>query len=157
VPKLRDEIKQVAPMAAEQEAYISVVRTADLLARGIAEVLKPYDLSSAQYNVLRILRGSTPSGLPCGDVSSRLVTREPDVTRLLDRLERRGLVSRTRSGEDRRVVVTRITPAGLEVLAELDESVAETHRRQFAGLSARQVGELVRLLELVRDSGQCAS
>jgi DNA-binding MarR family transcriptional regulator len=135
-----------------KDAFLAIVRTTDWLTRGSAELLKSRSLTGAQYNVLRILRGAGPGGLACGDVSSRLITREPDVTRLLDRLEKRGLIARTRSEEDRRVVVTRITAEGLDVLAALDEPVAELHLDQFRALTDDQVVELTRLLELVRGS-----
>jgi DNA-binding MarR family transcriptional regulator len=148
--KIREEIKQRGPMPAEQEAYLNVLRSADWLTRGAAEVLKPYNLSGTQYNVLRILRGAEPEGLPCREVSERLVTREPDVTRLLDRMERGGLIARSRSENVRRVVVTRVTRHGLDVLSELDKQVVELHKRQFARFTREQLEELVHLLELVR-------
>jgi DNA-binding MarR family transcriptional regulator len=134
----------------EQEAFLNVVRAADWLTRGSAELLKEHGLSGAQYNVLRILRGSEPSGLPCKEVAGRMITREPDVTRLLDRMETRGIIARARSEQDRRVVVTRITRAGLDLLTELDEPVAELHKRQFAHLTREQLAEFNRLLDLVR-------
>src|ERR1700730_10115868 len=93
----------------EEAAFLDLLRTTDMLSRGLVKVLKTEDLSATQYNVLRILRGSA-EGLPCGEIASRMITRDPDVTRLLDRLEKRGLISRCRKGEDRRTVMTRITP-----------------------------------------------
>jgi DNA-binding MarR family transcriptional regulator len=150
--KLKEELKQRAPFTLEQEAFLSVVRSADWLMRGIVEILKPYDLSPTQYNVLRILRGAEPEGLPCGEIAVRLVTREPDTTRLLDRMVKRGLVSRERSEADRRVVLTRIAREGLGVLSKLDGQIAGAHERQFVRLDPRQVNELIRLLELVRDA-----
>jgi DNA-binding MarR family transcriptional regulator len=134
----------------EQEAFLNVVRAADWLTRGSAELLKEHGLSGAQYNVLRILRGSEPGGLPCKEVAERMITREPDVTRLLDRMESRGMIARTRSEADRRVVVTRITRAGLDLLTELDDPVAALHKRQFAHLTREQLAEFNRLLDLVR-------
>jgi DNA-binding MarR family transcriptional regulator len=134
----------------EQEAFLNVVRAADWLTRGSAELLKEHGLSGAQYNVLRILRGSEPGGLPCKEVAERMITREPDVTRLLDRMESRGMIARSRSEADRRVVVTRITREGLELLTELDDPVAALHKRQFAHLTREQLAEFNRLLELVR-------
>jgi DNA-binding MarR family transcriptional regulator len=134
----------------EQEAFLNVVRAADWLTRGSAELLKEHGLSGAQYNVLRILRGSEPDGLPCKEVAERMITREPDVTRLLDRMESRGIIARARSEEDRRVVVTRISSAGLDLLTQLDGPVADLHRRQFAHLTREQLAEFNRLLELVR-------
>src|SRR5207302_9015169 len=100
----------------EEAAFLDLLRTCDLLSRGPAQLLKTEDLSPTQYNVLRILRGA-PGGLPCGEIAGRMITRDPDVTRLLDRLAKRGLIARRRETKDRRVVLTKITPEGLEVLA----------------------------------------
>ena len=102
--------------------------------------------------MLRILRGAGPDGRRCGDISESLVTREPDTTRLLDRMARRGLISRARSETDRRVVLTRITPEGLELLGRIDGPLAALHDKQFGTLSPEQVATLVRLLELTRKS-----
>src|SRR6266404_9052852 len=106
----------------EEAAFLDLLRTTDMLSRGPAQVLKTEDLSATQYNVLRILRGA-PEGLPCGEIASRMITRDPDVTRLLDRLEKRGLISRRRETRDRRTVVAQITPHGSKLLARLDEPV----------------------------------
>lgn len=137
-------------MNLEAEVYVSLLRTADHLARGAEELLKPVGLSGTQYNVLRILRGAGRRGLSCREVGERMITRDPDVTRLLDRLERRGLVSRSRERADRRVITTRITPKGLALLAGLDDSVAELHRRQLGPLGRERLRTLLNLLELVR-------
>src|ERR1700688_3356045 len=104
----------------EEAAFLDLLRTTDMLSRGLGTILKPEDLSSTQYNVLRILRGA-PEGLPCGEIAKRMITRDPDITRLLDRLEKRGLISRSREIKDRRTVTARITPAGLKLLGSLDE------------------------------------
>src|ERR1700679_1804508 len=96
----------------EETAFLDLLRTADMLTRGADWVLKSEDLSHTQYNVLRILRGA-PQGLPCGEIGSRMITRDPDVTRLLDRMEKRSLISRARESEDRRMVTVRITTEGL--------------------------------------------
>src|SRR5256886_6213573 len=114
----------------EEAAFLDLLRTCDLLSRGPAQVLKTEDLSATQYNVLRILRGA-PEGLPCGEIGSRMITRDPDITRLLDRLEKRHLVSRSRDSMDRRTVLTRITAEGLKLLSQLDGPIQETHRRQL--------------------------
>src|SRR5690606_2268200 len=107
---LLTEIKQRKPFACREEAvYLSIIRTADKLGRRFSEMMKSVDLSPTQYNVLRILRGAGGDGLACGAISERMVTRDPDITRLLDRLEKRGLVARSRDKEDRRVVTARIT------------------------------------------------
>jgi DNA-binding MarR family transcriptional regulator len=104
----------------EEGTFIALQRAAEILMRKLAEELKPSDLTPTQYNVLRILRGAGAEGIPCGEVSARMVTHDPDITRLLDRLEARSLVSRTRSDADRRVIYARIAPDGLALLAELD-------------------------------------
>src|SRR5437763_16637882 len=106
----------------EEAAFLDLLRTTDMLSRPLAHVLKTEDLSSTQYNVLRILRGA-PEGLSCGEVANRMITRDPDVTRLMDRLEKRGLISRNREERDRRTVLTRISPEGLKLLARLDEPI----------------------------------
>ena len=130
----------------EEEAFLDLLCTTDILSRHPAQVLKTEDLSPMQYNVLRILRGA-PEGLPCGEIGNRMITRDPDITRLLDRLEKRGLVSRCRGTKDRRRVLTRITPEGLKLLARLDEPVQEAHRKQLGHLGRerlRTLGELLR-------------
>src|SRR6201997_5304035 len=114
----------------EEAVFLDLLRTTDMLARGPAAVLRIADLSANQYNVLRILRGS-PDGLPCGEIASRMITRDPDITRLLDRLEKRGLISRCRETKDRRMVMVRIAPQGLELLARLGEPIQEAHRPQL--------------------------
>ena len=131
----------------EDEAYLNVQRTADHLLRGVEELLKPAGLTPSQYNVLRILRGAGPDGLACGEIAGRMLTRDPDMTRLLDRLDKRGLVTRTRSASDRRVVLTRITSAGLKLLASLDEPVPDLHKKQLQHLGRERLKQLSALLE----------
>ena len=118
--------------------------------RDIVELLKQSDLSLAQYNVLRILRGAGPNGTTCGDVSGRLVKHDPDVTRLADRLEKRGLIARGRDVNDRRVVRTRITKAGLNVLASLDGPLDDLHERQVGHMTERQLHDLQALVAALR-------
>ncbi len=137
----------------EEKAMLDLVRTADLLTRGPAQLLKTEDLSGNQYNVLRILRGA-PEGLTCGEIGSRMITRDPDITRLLDRLEKRGLVARARETKDRRVVLTRISPEGLKLLSRLDEPMQEVHRRQLGHLGARRLTMLARILEAARQRAE---
>jgi DNA-binding MarR family transcriptional regulator len=120
-----------------------------MLSRGLIAVLKTEDISSTQYNVLRILRGS-PEGLPCGEIANRMITRDPDITRLLDRLEKRGLISRCRQTKDRRMVMVRITPEGLKLLARLDEPVQQGHRRQLGHLGHDRLLALTELLHAAR-------
>jgi DNA-binding MarR family transcriptional regulator len=135
--------------SAEEAACLDLWRTADLLSRGPAQVLKSAELSPTQYNVLRILRGS-PDGLSCGEIANRMITRDPDITRLLDRMEKRRLISRSREEKDRRTVMARITPEGLELLARLDEPVQAMHRRQLGHLKAEQLEKLHELLHACR-------
>ncbi|MGH9516769.1 MAG: MarR family winged helix-turn-helix transcriptional regulator [Terriglobales bacterium] len=136
----------------EEAVFLDLQRTADVLARRIGHVLKDVDLSSNQYNVLRILRGAA-EGLPCGEIGNRMITRDPDITRLLDRLEKRELISRCRESKDRRMVLTRITSAGLKLLAELDEPVEQAHREQLGHLGKER---LKALAELLRESRNLA-
>ena len=133
----------------EEAAFLDLQRTWDLLSRGPAQLLKTEDLSATQYNVLRILRGS-PDGLPCGEIANRMITRDPDVTRLLDRLEKRGLIARWRETKDRRMVMARITPSGLDLLARLDEPVQEIHRTQLGHLGKDRLRALAELLASAR-------
>ncbi|MCC6585393.1 MAG: MarR family transcriptional regulator [Bryobacterales bacterium] len=133
----------------EEIAYLDLARTAELLSHPIVMLLKTEDLSPAQYNVLRILRGS-PDGLTCGEISNRMITRDPDITRLLDRLEKRSLILRARDTKDRRVVLTRIAPAGLELLARLDEPVRATHRKLLGHLGLERLRILTDLLATCR-------
>ena len=152
---LGEEIKKVRPFESlEQEALLNLVRTADVLAGEIGELFKPSGLSATQYNVLRILRGAGPDGLPCGEVAARMITRDPDVTRLLDRMEKRKLISRCREKKDRRVVCARITETGLKLLAELDPIVLQAHRKQLNHMTATQLQQLIALLELARKQQQ---
>ena len=134
----------------EEAAFVDLLRTCDLLSRGPAQFLKSEDLSPNQYNVLRILRGAPPAGLPCGEIAERMITRDPDITRLLDRLEKRQLISRCRETKDRRMVVTRITRQGLKLLARLDEPVQEVHRKQLGHLGGAKLKELQELLAAAR-------
>ena len=133
----------------EEAMFVEMLRTTDALSRGLMGILKSEDLSSTQYNVLRILRGA-PEGLPCGEIASRMITRDPDVTRLLDRLEKRGLISRCRENEDRRTVMGRITEKGLELLARLDEPVLAAHRKQLGHLGRERLETLTELLRNAR-------
>lgn len=130
----------------EEAAFLDLLRTTDMLSRRLTQVLKAEDLSSEQYNVLRILRGS-PEGLPCGEIAGRMITRAPDITRLVDRLVKRRLVSRHREEKDRRTVMTTITPQGLELLARLDVPVQEAHREQFGHVGRERLKALTELLK----------
>ena len=150
---LSDEIRQKKPFSSlEEEAILALMRTADVLSRPAEALLKSHGLSPTQYNALRILRGAGKAGLPCSEVASRMVTRDPDITRLLDRLERMHLAKRGHDAGDRRVVLARITPAGLDVLAKLDRPVADLNRKLLGELGEEKLRALVDLLEQARMS-----
>ena len=129
----------------EEMVYLELLRTTDRLSRGITKVLKSEDLSSTQYNVLRILRGSGDA-LPCGEVANRMITRDPDVTRLLDRLEKRSFIARRRDPRDRRTVLAQITREGLKLLGRLDEPIRKMHRKQLGHLGTKRLGQLAEIL-----------
>jgi DNA-binding MarR family transcriptional regulator len=133
----------------EEAAYLELLKTADLLSRNLSDLLKTEDLSSTQYNVLRILRGA-PDGLPCGEIGSRMITRDPDITRLLDRLEKRSLISRHRESKDRRMVMARITPEGIQLLFQMDDPVREAHRAQLSHLGRERLRAFSELLQVAR-------
>ena len=133
----------------EEVTHLEMLRTMEALSHRFAQVMKTEDLTSTQYNVLRILRGAS-EGLPCGEISNRMVTRDSDITRLLDRLEKRALITRCRERKDRRTVLTRITQAGLELLARLDEPVRAAHRERLGHLGTKRLNLLADLLRLAR-------
>ena len=145
----QSENQQRRAACPEEAVFLELLQTTDLLSRGLVKVLKIEELSPTQYNVLRILRGS-PAGLPCGEIASRMITRDPDVTRLLDRLEKRGLISRSRETKDRRTVVARITPDGLILVTRLDEPVRAAHRKQLGHLGRDRLRILTELLRASR-------
>ncbi|MEX2271171.1 MAG: MarR family transcriptional regulator [Vicinamibacterales bacterium] len=150
--KLQEELKQAIPIKRiEEEAYLSIVRTAAVLEHSLAQALKPYDITPTQYNVLRILRGSGETGLCRNEVGCRLVRAVPDVTRLLDRMEEMGMIVRERGTEDRRLVSTRITKKGSDLLARLDDRIDEIHAEQLGHISKRDLKTLVALLGDIRD------
>ncbi|MBS1841811.1 MAG: MarR family transcriptional regulator [Acidobacteria bacterium] len=122
------------------------MKAADFLGQQAEQLLKSHGLTGTQYNVLRILRGAGPDGLPCRSVGDRMISHDPDMTRLLDRMEKRGLTTRERQKDDRRVVKTRITPQGLEMLKKLDQPVREMHKQQFQHMSAAKLKLLAELL-----------
>lgn len=137
----------------EDRVFISLQKTADSLGLEVEQLLKPHGLTGTQYNVLRILRGAGPEGLACRGIGERMISHDPDMTRLLDRMEKRGLISRARQTNDRRVVKTRISSAGLLLLKNLDQPVRELHKRQFHHLPAARLKILAELLEEVRARG----
>ena len=148
---LRDEIRQTRPFQSlEQEAALSIERTAVVLKHRTNESLREFGVTGTQLNVLRILRGAGSDGLCRNEIGDRLVSQVPDVTRLLDRMEEAGLVTRERSTEDRRLVRTRITLEGLALLDRMDEPLVAMHRGQLGHLSREQLHTLIDLLALVR-------
>lgn len=145
------EIRQRSPFTSkEEEAYLNLQRTSNLLLQALTRLMRAEGVTPSQYNVLRILRGSHPDALTCGEIGDRLVTPGPDVTRLLDRLEDRGWVERERDSGDRRVVRSRITDSGLEILGALDEPVAEWLREHLGDLGRSRLQQLIGLLEQAR-------
>lgn len=154
VRSLQSELKQRAPFRSlEEEAHLSIIRTADLLTRALAFTLKERGLTQTQYNVLRILRGAGAEGLPSGEVAERMITREPDITRLLDRMEARGWVHRRKDPADRRITRAWITLPGRELVDQLDAPVAEMQRHCLAHLGEAKLAELSDLLGTVREAG----
>jgi len=134
----------------EEETFVALLRTADHLERRAAAMLKPNGLSPTQYNALRILRGAGGDGLTCGEIGERMLNHDPDITRLLTRLERRGLIRRSRGQKDRRVITTRITSAGLNLLHSLDRPVEKFQRQLLCHVGKRGLQSLIRLLKLAQ-------
>ena len=145
------KVRQVG--SPEETAFLDLLRTVDMLTRSAFGVLKGEDLSSTQYNVLRILRGA-PQGLPCGEIAGRMITRDPDVTRLLDRMEKRGLISRARDSRDRRMVLARISAEGLKLVNRLDEPVQQMHRKLLGHLGRERLRALRELLAAARKKAE---
>ena len=149
--RLQKEIKKNKPFeSAEQEAHLNLIRTAQVLQEPFDKLMKPHNLSGTQYNVLRILRGAGEP-LPCGQIGERMVTRDPDITRLLDRLEKRGLIVRERTAADRRVVLASITAEGLKLLKQLDQPVIDLHVKQLGHMGKEKLKALIDLLETARE------
>jgi len=150
-PDLRSELRQQKPFGSlAHEAFLSVARTEAVLSDGIERLLEPHGLTLTQYNVLRVLRGAESAGLCRNEIRDRLITRMPDVSRLLDRMEAAGLISRVRSSEDRRQVNTTLTAKGRRLVDQLDAPMAREHERQFKRLDAKQLKALIELLTLAR-------
>jgi DNA-binding MarR family transcriptional regulator len=151
VARLQDEIKQTKPFASvEEEVFVELQLTADRLAGAVSRELKEFGLTLGQYNVLRILRGAGEAGVTCRDISERMIHRDPDVTRLLDKLVDLGLARRQRDERDRRVVVTRATDAARELLRRVDPRAEAVVRRALAPLGPQKLRRLAALLEEAR-------
>ena len=134
----------------EERLFLAVLKTADALGQEAEQLTKSIGLTATQYNVLRILRGAGPDGLPCRGIGERMISRDPDMTRLLDRMEKGGLITRARQKEDRRVVKTQITDAGLTLLQKLDQPMRDLHKKQFQHMAAPQVKTLAELLDALK-------
>ena len=149
---LQDELHQNKPFTSLQhEAMLNIVRTSAAMLDELDDLLKSRGITNTQYNVLRILRGAGPNGLCRNELRDRMLTRMPDVTRLLDRMEEAGLVARARDNDDRRMVTTRITAAGRRLVDELDAPVHEYHQRRMGHVSTEQLRALIDLLTLARN------
>ena len=130
---------------------LNILRTSDVMTQLLTDLLKPSGLSPTQYNVLRILRGASCKGVCCREIGERLITRDPDVTRLIDRLEKRNLLLRTRDKEDRRFVTIQLTPGGLELVNQLDEPIEKWNRKLMRNISRGDTKVLIELLEQLRE------
>ena len=135
------------PAPLEERIFITLLKVADALGQEAEQLTRTAELTGTQYNVLRILRGAAPEGLACRGIGDRMITHDPDITRLLDRMEKRGLITRERQKDDRRVVKARITPHGLALLKPLDQPMRDLHKLQFRHMSAARLKTLCDLLE----------
>jgi DNA-binding MarR family transcriptional regulator len=150
--RIQQELQQRKPVVClEEEAFLNVQRTADVFMQSLIETLRPWDLTATQYNVLRILRGAGDEGANCKDIAARMVTRDPDITRLLDRLDKRELITRSRAAGDRRYASIRITAEGLRVLAALDEPIVELSKSAVGHLGRQRLEALITSLEDIRE------
>lgn len=150
-PGLQSELKQKVPFTnPEQEAYLALLRTADALQTRIETKLKEFGLTGTQYNALRILRGAGADGLPCSEIGERMITHDPDITRLLNRLQERGLAERSRGRQDKRVVYGKISREGLKLLREMDIPLQKYGTEMLRHVSQQKLKQLIDLLEQVR-------
>ncbi|HEV2486007.1 MAG TPA: MarR family transcriptional regulator [Terracidiphilus sp.] len=148
---LKLEIVQERPFSsAEEEALLNLMRTSDFLHRAFHRKTRDWGVTSTQYNVLRILRGAQPRGLTCAAIGSRMITAEPDITRLLARLKALKLIRQQRDRHDRRVVWTQISEAGLELLKAMDPVIERVPRELLGHMSKAELTELINLVELAR-------
>lgn len=153
ISRIQQEIKQSRPFGSKaQEATIGLMRTADLVRRAVAAVVEPYGITPQQYNVLRILRGAGSAGLPTLEIAERMIEEAPGITRLIDRLETKRLVSRERCDKDRRRVFCRITREGLALLKKLDAPISDADGLALGSMSSKELTQLIALLDRARSS-----
>ncbi len=146
-------LQEPAFSSTEEEAFLNLLRSSDFLERALQQKIRGWGLTATQYNVLRILRGAHPNGLPCAAIGERMIAAEPDITRLLARLKRLKLIRQHRDRHDRRVVLTTITDSGLELLREMDPAVQKGPKEMLGHMRRADLAELIRLLELTRQHG----
>ena len=152
MPRIQDEIKQTRPFPSPSaEAVVALMRTADMVRRSVASVVEPAGITPQQYNVLRILRGAGENGLPTLEIAERMIEETPGITRLLDRLESKALVTRARCDKDRRGVWCRITPQGLELLRQLDGPLQKADEAALQTLGNHDLEQLIELLDKARN------
>ena len=150
--RLLAELKQNKSFESiEDEVFINIVRTAEVFNRKLAEFLKSFELTSSQFNVLRILRGAEPDGLICREIGERMIAFDPDVTKLLDRLEARDLILRERQQKDRRVITVRISKEGLKLLKEIDQPILYFVNNLLSHMSEKNLRMLSELAEEARE------
>jgi DNA-binding MarR family transcriptional regulator len=150
---LKHEIAQERPFSSkEEEAFLNLMRTTDCLQRTFQRRTRDWGVTSTQYNVLRILRGAHPKGLTCSAIGDRMITAEPDITRLLGRMKTLKLIKQQRDKNDRRVVWTQISATGLELLGKMDAEITQIPPDLLGHLDRKDLDELIRLLELARKS-----
>jgi DNA-binding MarR family transcriptional regulator len=148
---LKSEIAQDRPFSSmEEEAFLNLLRTSDCLHRAFQRKSRNWGVTSTQYNVLRILRGAQPQGLTCSAIGDRMITAEPDITRLLARMKTLKLIKQQRDKRDRRVVWTQISAAGLELLHKMDPEIQQTPKDLLGHMKKSELADLTRLLELAR-------
>jgi DNA-binding MarR family transcriptional regulator len=141
---------RITAIPLEDQLFVTILKTADSLSQDAEQVIRAAGLTATQYNVLRILRGAEPGGLLCRGIAERMISRDPDMTRLLDRLEKQGWISRQRQQDDRRVIIARVTPEGLKLLKKLDQPVHDLHKAQFRHMTAAKLKQLTELLTEVQ-------
>ncbi|HEU5401514.1 MAG TPA: MarR family transcriptional regulator [Terriglobales bacterium] len=149
---IREELKQTKPfLSAAQEAFLALQRTADSISQKFEQFLKPWGVSGTQYNVLRILRGAGREGLRCGDIGERMIAHDPDITRLLDRMEKAGWIARARDRRDRRVVLTHINRRGLDLLKQIDKPIEKFTQELGSHIPDKRFQDLIDILDEIRN------